>query len=378
MSLYLIVSMFLVGGAVFEFVKKQTPKIFYYISFAALTVMLCLRYGQGTDYISYADIYAAIPANFFEIFSSKTVHSEFGWKILCWLFRTVNTPFPAFVAILSLVEMAMLFLFVNEFCKNKVLALTLGYHTLYLTYFFSIMRQGLVIALFIGIMLDWIIQKKYIRYVILSLLCATIHTASLLLLIVPIVNTKFLAKLKWQLILVGVAWGFGVLISSGALDAVLPVILPSRIYMYLTTRKESISLFAVIERILSFGVIFFSYWYCIKTGEENAEAYTTLIRIATIGMIIYGGFIWQPMIASRLSYVFKVVEIGIFCGLLLNHRMFSKLKITYLLCLVLIMLVKNIDSYIYQGLYFESINVFNYPYISIFDMGNIVKYRSIK
>ena len=50
MSLYLIVFVLLLAFSVYEYWKRQTQKWLYWIAFGILTVMLCLRYGQGTDY----------------------------------------------------------------------------------------------------------------------------------------------------------------------------------------------------------------------------------------------------------------------------------------------------------------------------------------
>jgi hypothetical protein len=49
----------------------------------------------------------------------------------------------------------------------------------------------------------------------------------------------------------------------------------------------------------------------------------------------------------------------------------------YLLALSVVLYFKNIHSYLVQGSYYEGANVFNYPWLHIFDMDAAEVWRQI-
>jgi len=373
--MYHIILILLLVGVVLELKDRKTPIKYFYAMFLLLTLMLSLRYGQGTDYFSYRLMYNKTPENFFKLFTYYGFQAEYGWRIIFWLFRLFGQPFPAFIFVLSIGEMALLFRFLQRFCKRRMLALFLSYHTLYLTWFFSGLRQGLVMAVFLGLLLEWLLQKKYLHYCVGCVLCGLIHSVGYLLLVAVIVDTKFLSALKWQLILVGAAWAAGLLISTGIFDGFLPKILPSSVVAYYN--KKGLSLFAMAERILSYAVTVYTFWMCGGGKGETKRRMTRLLQIVTLGMIVYGGFVWLPLVASRLAVVFKMVEIAIWSSLLLKRDLLGKLKAAFCICLVLLMYTKNISSHIREGQYKDHVNVFNFPYVSVFDTKEITEYRSL-
>ncbi len=364
MSLYIIVAIALLVGVIMEYRQQKTPRVFFIVMFVLLGVMLCLRYGQGSDYFNYRLLYSGMTGSLKGILENKTLHSEHGWKILCWSMQKIGIKYTVFVFFISLIEMWLFSRFLKGFCKNRFLGLFLGYHTLYLTYLFSTLRQGLVVAIFLGAMLELLTKKKYIYYGLLCLLCASFHSIGWLLFAVPIVQIRLLENRKWQLIFVIAAWAVGLIIATKILNPVLELVLPARILNYMRL-EQHISLLAVAERLGTYAVVFFVYWYSVYKQDEEAKDMTLLMRIATLGVIIYGGFIWQPLVASRLSYPLKVVEIAILSSLLYKDGIFSRLKMVFCTCLVSVMLLKNINAYLGEGTYKSHINAFNYPYFSV-------------
>ena len=364
MSLYHIVFLFLLICTIIEFKKGNTPRHLFYIAFGVLTLMLCLRYLQGTDYESYELIYSKITTNLIASLSDPNVHGEPGWKILCWTFRLFSVPFPVFVFLFSALQMYLFWRFVNQFCQRKQLALFLSYHTLYLTFFFSTMRQGMVVAVFLGLLLELFLKKKYWQYYLISILLSTIHSCGLMLLVLPILNTKLFAT-TWRCVFwVAAAWTVGILISTGILDGILMKVLPSSVLYYIEAR--GVSLVAALERLASYSVSVIAILIAEKKiALPNHVRFA--LKVISLGMIIYGGFVWLPVVASRLSYLFKVVEIVILTSLLIDKDLFSNLKILFCVMLVGVMYVKNISVYILEGRYYDHINILNYPYISIFD-----------
>ena len=107
MSLYHIIFIFLLLGAVVEHVRCKTPKRLFWAAGVLLTVFLCLRFGQGQDYFNYANIYYNLPTNPIQALLFTNIHSELGWKFLCGLFRAVRAPFPVLVFAVSLYMMVL-------------------------------------------------------------------------------------------------------------------------------------------------------------------------------------------------------------------------------------------------------------------------------
>ena len=189
MSLYIIVGAVLFFCTLIEFTTKKTYQPLYTILFISLSLMLCFRFGQGTDYFAYQYIYELVPKtlNLSKLSALTSIHSEVGWKFLCAFAKIIGINFYTFVAIIGAITMYCLNLFIKKFCPLKITALFIAYPTLYLTYIFSGMRQALILCLFLGVLLDLYLKKKYAKFFFLVLLSSLIHTASLVLLILLLI-----------------------------------------------------------------------------------------------------------------------------------------------------------------------------------------------
>ena len=61
MSLYFLLFLLLAVGALAEWFLPHYEKQIYVVCLAAMTACVCLRYGQGVDYITYHALYETIP-----------------------------------------------------------------------------------------------------------------------------------------------------------------------------------------------------------------------------------------------------------------------------------------------------------------------------
>ena len=61
MNLYLIALCLLAAGCLAEWKYPEWEKRLYLLCWLMLTTLLCLRFGQGTDYVTYHAIYETIP-----------------------------------------------------------------------------------------------------------------------------------------------------------------------------------------------------------------------------------------------------------------------------------------------------------------------------
>ena len=148
MSLYHIVFLILFVGVLIEYVRQDTPKWLYFTSILVLSLMLLLRFGQGSDFYSYNSIYTTMPLDMERIKNYQFFKVEIGWRLLCAGFKMLGFNFSQFLFVISSIELLLLGRFISRYSKNHMLTLFLSYHTLYLTYFFSALRQAFVIAVF--------------------------------------------------------------------------------------------------------------------------------------------------------------------------------------------------------------------------------------
>ena len=100
-------------------------------------LILCIRYGQGSDYFSYHDLFEKFSDFNVALYNPNDEHGEIGFRLLCAIF-----PFRYqwFIIAVSTFEMWMLHRFIKYYSKNPLLTLFLFYPTYYLTYYFSIIR----------------------------------------------------------------------------------------------------------------------------------------------------------------------------------------------------------------------------------------------
>lgn len=370
MSLYHIVFLWLILCAVLEHIFQKTPKGLFALSFLALSAMLCLRFGQGTDYFNYAAIYYTVPGNPVASLTAP-VHAEVGWKILCSFFRAAGASFPVFIFCLSVYMMTMLLRFLKLFGgEKKLLILLLCYHTLYMSYFMSILRQALVIVTLLGLLLPWLLQRKYLRFCIVTLALSSLHSIALLLLLLPLLRGVQL-KVKQCVALVILGFAVGVAFCTVDIAAIL-----NRFKAHVYFRDAQISVVAIAERIFSFAVVTFAYYLHFQgTEPDQNDPLHIVYKTYTIGLLLYGVLMWSALISSRTVYIFKVVEIFLLCVCLPACKKSRHMVFIYLVALSALLYVKNVGSYLEQGSYTNA-NMINYPYVSVFDQQEILNYRS--
>ena len=129
MSIYLLVFLLLAAGTLLEYFRPQTKIYAYWICWAAMMGCLCLRFGQGTDYVTYQGLYETIPVaidlsqGYFCGF-----YPEIGWRLLSAAFKMFDAPFWVFASTLGLAEMLLLHRFVKRFVQGRTAGLFMLFH----------------------------------------------------------------------------------------------------------------------------------------------------------------------------------------------------------------------------------------------------------
>ena len=364
MNLYLGLFLILAAASVAEYRWPERSKVLYGSCWLLTTACVCLRFGQGTDYASYQAIYETIPA---VIDLSKGYicgfYPEIGWRLLCGAFKAAGLPFQVMVTVLGLAEMLLLHRFLNRFVRWKTAGLFLSFPVLIYVYLISGLRQGLAMCVLLGIALPFLVEKRWIPYVISVLLAASFHkVGSSWLILVPV---SFLPMWSME-VLTGLSIAGGLILQAGPVKQLIVYLLP--IYHVKQFLLEgSPSLFAAGERLISFAVLMALYLYQ-KKKEETDDVTEHLMKVYLCGVCFYMLMVGNAYYASRYAVVFKIVECVLAVRMLELHGKMERAAALFFLCLTLLMGVKNMNASIGEGGYArDQVNVLTFPYVSVFE-----------
>ena len=376
MSIYLVVWLVLCLLTLKQSVGKETrtaEKIEFWVCFLILTGILVFRYGQGSDYFGYRYNYYKI-SDVAITFPNYDVHGETGYQLVCNIFRILHIPFEGLIAFISILQMGFLLVFLKRYKVAYPFALLLIYPTLYLTYLASGMRQGLAIAVFLGVLFPLLENRRYFAYIVGTLLCMTFHTVSVVFLVLLI--PMKIRKVSTLQILTVLAWLAGCILSTQEGQSLIMALGISKLNYYLGN-GASISLAAVAERLLFTGIITWLYLKLCKIGKCS-DRFRFAYSCYLMAMALYGGLLWNELVASRTTSMLRFIEIYLLIYGIQQMRRGSR----YLLVVILVafetfMTVKNIRAAIDQGPYVQEVMVATYPYVSVFNSQDIYKYRLV-
>ena len=175
------------------------------ISFLIIFLFLALRYNYGNDYMSYLNMFFDINQRGFESFRDLWMNTflfniispdneelkfvfanssnvELGWQALCLMFKPFG--FFAMIAFLALFNCVVYYFFIKKYVPPAYYWLAVFLYvfspSLMLTHS-SAMRQSVAIALFL-IAINYIYEKKFLRYTLLISLATLFHASAIILL----------------------------------------------------------------------------------------------------------------------------------------------------------------------------------------------------
>ena len=346
---FIIVFMCLLAASIYQVQTHKELKKLYYAFLILLTVMLCFRYAQGTDYVTYEARY----------YFDHPTYSKFepGYQLLTEVFQRLHMEFPLLIMCIGLVNMLLLNRFINKNSECNIFSLLIAYPTLYLTYFYSIMRQGVAISLFLGVMLECLEKRKYILYYILALLAISFHKSSVVFLVVPIA-LRFREKHYYYLLVLAILFA---ILSRGEWFGKLLISLFN--HQGKAYSQPAFFVWGILERCALFSLIFFLY-HKTNLKENESKIQSILYRIYFLGFI--GNIAFSQYFGSRLFSGFKLVEVVLLVNLIVQIDL-KRLKqgiMVLISAYLILMIFKNITAYIHEGGYGD-ITPFEYPYISI-------------
>lgn len=184
--IYFVLLAFLITSTwLYNKADARSKKIFLGFSVAIYSIVLGLRYNVGTDYMAYMDIYNM---QYFD-------DVEWGYALINKILYNIGLPFPAIFIFVAFFQI-LLFLKGVEKINAKYLPYTVFFYftTLYIFLSLNVLRQCLVFSIFVY-SINYITDKKLIKYALTILLASTIHKSALILLpLCLIINNDWLLR----------------------------------------------------------------------------------------------------------------------------------------------------------------------------------------
>ncbi len=373
MSLYFLTLLLLAAGVLATWRKPQYEEHIYWISWGAMTACLCLRFGQGTDYVTYHAIYETIPA---AIDLSQGYicgfYPEIGWRVLSAAFKMFHAPFWIFTMVLGLAEMLLIHRYLRMYVRRRIMGLFLLCPVLYITYMISGMRQGLAICVFLGLVLPFYMEKQWVRYVIGTLFAASFHRVGYAWLVLP---AAYYLPMGIMAGLTGLSAAVGLILQIGAVEQFFVTLIPVY-HLKKFLLDGSVSWFALGERFLSFLVLGALYcWYRREKGAVDRKT-ELLLKAYMCGTCFYLLLGSSSYYASRYCVIFKVLEGAVLISLLQGGKWIQKYAAVFFFGLTLLMGYKNLNAMIQESVWYDAsvVKVWNFPYVSVFQQERILDY----
>ena len=362
---YFIVFILLLIFSIKEVTRNRRGKEFFFF-FSLLFFMVVFRFGQGTDYLGYVEMYSWINVNE-NIYDVMKRERDPGFALLSYLCKSMDMNIITFMSLFAVITMLLSYKFFKQYCVYPVFSLFIFYVLYFLIYPYSAIRQGLALSGLL-FLFPYLIKKKWVIYCAGIIILSSVHFSCIIALVFPLLAMFNITKkhIFFLLPVLCLCLMLGSHMSSALADY-------SRTTFYISDETD-ISLFAVLTRFI-----------CIvpllavpeKIFKKN-NIFRLMKNIYFFGFILYFLLSFNPLIASRVNVYCKVFEVALFPYILMtlmNNKTLRFKLACYIISFLFIMYLKNIDSFFGQVSYSQqNINVISYPYISIFNQDDLFYY----
>lgn len=168
---------------------KKLEKVFEILFIVLLIIISGTRTIGGTDYFIYNSLYDRIPDvfKFSKYFFDGNIHYEMGYEFMCSLFKTLHFSFHSFTLIHSIIFYVLLYRFISKQKANHFFILIFFLYKMFLFDSMVYMRQSIAIVIFLN-SIDYIKDKKIIKYLICCLLAILFHKTAYILIPLYFIN----------------------------------------------------------------------------------------------------------------------------------------------------------------------------------------------
>lgn len=283
------------------------------MGFILVTALGAIHYDYGNDYLAYMKFYETfigLPFDIDKILDGTYFH-EPGWFVLNYLFKYIG-GFFMMVAVLNIVQNYLIYNFIKKYVSKEwwpFAVFTYLFTTSYYLLSFSMMRQMLVIVIFLSI---WplICNRKWIKSGLILLLCTTIHSSAIVLVpfafwgYLPVNNSKLIGILYAGFLIV--LWFFGNVLNSLFMT-----------FIDIKSLEHYVTNYGNSDFSMKLGIGFFvqlipfvlSVYFLIRNNYHYNLNQKRLVALSAIHAIItpFGQII---PIVSRIGFYFGVYRIA--------------------------------------------------------------------
>lgn len=206
----------------------------YWVSCFILIIFSGIRYRVGGDTLGYFDSYKDFPA--FQEFAN-TDFSTLPYEFLFYVFpacaKLISPEFYVFQFLHAIIVNTIIFWFIKKHTPYKFITITLYFILIYLYFNMEIMRESLSICVFL-LATDFLLNKKFFKYYILSLIAVAIHISAFILFTVPILYLICTKSMKYCIfIAIGIVLIYQcLLINISNLIGILPLHMLTKLIKY--------------------------------------------------------------------------------------------------------------------------------------------------
>jgi|GEM_PF-2305882 len=335
----------MVGGTAWLYTYGKNKHISVaakWFCFLLLFVPSAIRYGIGTDYVNYLDIFNRIKAG-------GSYHpKEFGWEILNIFAGKFALPFQFVIAFASF--FTILPFFKTE--KKHFFIIIVLFSCLYYLNSFNITRQVLAMSILWYAYLN-LLKKEYINAYVLVFLAAAFHNYALIFFVV-FIAAQFLPLNKKRILIIFLVFVASYFVVTKYLVPIfISFVYPGVTHEFYT--ENNISILATVKSIPRFLVLGFIVFFINE--EQNEKRELNYVYWLVLGLAISDLLGVSFLMFQRIRIYFFMAYLAAFKILILNTDI--KEKIAKLVFISFI-----IANYLVRFLWIGSAEVI--PYATIF------------
>lgn len=279
--------------------------------FVLVTIIGAIHYNYGNDYMNYYNLSKTVLGSSFDEVIHGDLYRDFGWVLLNYAFK----PFGGFftmVATLNVIQNIIVYNVIRREVPQKWWAMAVFiylFNTNFYLMSFTMMRQELVIIIFLGIW-PWIKQRRFLLVSLILYLCTLIHSSAIVL--IPFAFWGFLPTNNQRIMLLAFIVVLGLLWSNqNYINTILSDASDIEQFTYYFRTygdRTNNTIFRVgLGSILNTIPIVLCFIYLFSENKRN-ENYVGLVWISLIGSLLTPLMLSLSMI-SRISMYFSVYNI---------------------------------------------------------------------
>lgn len=268
-------------------VKGQNAYRFLFLIFVLIAG---LRYNLGLDTYAYTSRHETFPTLFqLDNFYIKNIDYQLFWILFESTIRTLSSSFYLLQLILAFFVNFIVFKTIKKYSINPFFTILLYYLLFYLNLNMEILRESISICLLL-IGIEFINEKKYIKYFLLSLIAFLFHESAMVLFIVPFMLNIKLSKTMYFVviaILLSISGLFYFYFLQGLSNINFLLSLTKSEYYSSFTPSSDFPLFNYIKYVLMPATILFLFFNKLNQNERNYIFIYIVFSILFIQIFIF-------------------------------------------------------------------------------------------